>query len=1129
MLTPLVPLSNVNDSLIPDLDPAVYFNILRIQHRNAGSFPRTVKIAVWNCCGINRKYHQIHDLFSTSGADILVLNETFRSSNSPWPKNLPPCLGEATFNSSSLTDNYRRNINGVAVLANPRSIGTQGTIRKFEILEVDNINGTKVVLRINNFVLFSVYTPTSMGLSLLSNYFKEARHYATGNQSVIFCGDINALSSIRDVTNLSHIELLRHRALVAGCGSLFLRADTGPESTRPANRTTSIRPTGNTLDHIFGSNVELRDSSCLFDFVHTSDHHPIVSTIAPQYIQRDDSTRYWRIRTERLAEPDIRAEYYEAFSLVTEHIQDELSLLTSVGLNRFSPINLRKQMVDKMEHVFVSTVLGVASTVLGRKRVPILTPSVPKTLPSEEYLDVKRRLGNNYSLLRQHGHLSADDPVVASLLASNTILKARLSSLDRIDTLSAYKVWTADFCNLSAPQRMKILNRSMRRRSAAGSSLPTNPSALDSYRNHFSQQFVNPFPIPGYVPPTNELDDSGQVAFSILLFPDDKVLECILRSPAHKAPGLTGLSADLLHPIASLVAPLLTSLFCTYSFLDVIPSSWARALICPVPKKGDLSLISNYRPISLTEVCRKIYEMCILDRLKATVSLSREQGGFRTGRSTLDQIQALDSVINNIRASGKRPYLAFLDIKAAYDSVPRAELWRRCEILGVDVPLLSCLRALFDHNSAQLAISQRRSQPFGLSAGVLQGSVLSPILYSIYLDPLVLKLRAEGPLIPLPLFDGGINCFLYADDIALVASSAKALTRLLDISATDSINRGYRFSPVKCVVVSPGKQIHKLYGGALLRQNSFCYLGVEISHTGINCLTHVRKRIEKAEKAAYSLQLAGARYKNFPAKLNIQFYAVFIRPGLEYGLPLLLGHKGSITALNRCQKRIVCRFLGVDIIARNDIIQAISNCPPFGVRQILLQYRRAKRFLCTWDSVHYLDHALLYVLRCISGDVFVISPGLNLSLTYFELKTLLFTSRINHSITFSSENVFDRAFLRWLLNTPTSPGVFRTILLWILGRWNLFKPGRCHLCGTIFTYQTHIVTCTGLLESLTVDSLLPNIPISPSFSSRMIIEYQLQEIRKESLELIPSMLARLVDILRQNLNRVFGDTYNPDL
>ena len=103
--------------------------------------------------------------------------------------------------------------------------------------------------------------------------------------------------------------------------------------------------------------------------------------------------------------------------------------------------------------------------------------------------------------------------------------------------------------------------------------------------------------------------------------------------------------------------------------------------------------------------------------------------------------------------------MAFLDIKAAYDSVPRGELWRQCEKHGMDHVTLSCLRSLFDHNSAQLVVSQHRSNPIALPAGVLQSSVLSPLLYSIYLDPLVERLRAHGPRVPLPN-SSGINALL---------------------------------------------------------------------------------------------------------------------------------------------------------------------------------------------------------------------------------------------------------------------------------------------------------------------------------------------------------------------------------
>ncbi len=274
------------------------------------------------------------------------------------------------------------------------------------------------------------------------------------------------------------------------------------------------------------------------------------------------------------------------------------------------------------------------------------------------------------------------------------------------------------------------------------------------------------------------------------IFDEFIVQSAIERSPLGKAPGMTGICAELLVPVAAVIANSMDLMYRLYFALQVVPSSWTRALVCPVPKKGDLSRISNYRPISLTEVTRKIFEICILDRLKVLVPLSAEQGGFREGRSCYDQVEALNLATQSLRSSpGKRPHLAFLDIKAAYDSVPRGELWRRMNSLDVPAPLVGVLRALFDHNSPQLLVGGKRSSAFGLPAGVLQGSVLSPLLYSVYLDPLVKKLRA-GPLLPFAHADGGINYFLYADEVVLVAKNGYHLAQLLAIVEADSVERG---------------------------------------------------------------------------------------------------------------------------------------------------------------------------------------------------------------------------------------------------------------------------------------------------------------------------------------------------
>lgn len=1113
---PLTPNPSRLDDDFPALDPSVLFDIQRAQTRRAGSFPEEFKIIVWNCRGIKTKYHLIWDLFSQYDADLVILNETFRPEKTNWPSNLPPCLGQAT-SSPDPDSNTRRNTNGVAVLANPKSLRPKGSIRKFEVLQVDNKYGTKVVLKINNFILYAVYTPTSLGTDLLATYLKEARDLSQNNQAVVLCGDINALPHIDDHRTPTSQELARHRALINESASVLIRADTGPFPTRPANPSDPNCTAGNILDHILGAHVDFVEPMCLHEFVHTSDHHPISVTFRPHNRLPDDAIRYWRLRTEKLNDRSVRENYQETFASGSAALTSTLARMAPADLTRTSPVHLRRQLVDSLEYTFVTSVYRCAETVLGRKNVPVVAHRGKRITPSTEYTDIKARLARNYALLRMIGSRTEEDEEVARLLASCDALKLDLSNLDKKDQSDSYKVWKDELCNLSATQRIKILNRSMRRRSAAGSSLPTTSSALASYRLHFKNQFQNNFNIPEYVPQHIEILPDQDVNFALEIFDDDSVLKYILESAAGKSPGLTGISADLLHPIAESAAPILSSLFGLYFHLDAIPSSWQRSLICPVPKKGDLSRISNYRPISLTEVTRKIYEMCLLEHMKSSVTLSREQGGFREGRSTIDQIEALDMVVRTMRQNGKQAHIAFLDIKAAYDSVPRAELWRRCEQLNIHPLIIDSLRALFDHNSAQLAINQRRSAPFGLSAGVLQGSVLSPLLYSIYLDPIVERLRT-GPSIQLPLNDGKINCLLYADDIAIIAETAAKLKKLLLIAEEDSLARGYRFSPAKCVIVAPGQTTQRIYRLPLERVKSFCYLGVEFGSSGMRKAKHAQNRIDKALKAATMLKAAGARYHNFPVRVNLHLYAVFIRPGLEYGLTLITDHEKALRMINSCQKRIICNFLGVNPNSRNDIISASSNCPSMYVRRQLLRHNRAIRLEKAWDSPTWYDNALLYILRCVYGPTLRLPADVDTTQKYSDVRRTLFSDPLNSLLRQRSDGVFDRSLPRWLINSPATPGVIRTILLWMLGKWNPFEPMECKACHSNINDQVHVMECSNIHDLL----LNSDLPVTPSVCPPMAVELCLIEIRSTvAWEHLGPALAALDNVIRQALSLVF--------
>ena len=152
----------------------------------------------------------------------------------------------------------------------------------------------------------------------------------------------------------------------------------------------------------------------------------------------------------------------------------------------------------------------------------------------------------------------------------------------------------------------------------------------------------------------------------------------ISKCPLVKAPGESGLLNDLMRHSAFQISGLLHLLFHALWKSGRIPSSWHSSIIQPVPQKGDITMTSNNRPISLAENMHKLFERCILSELTYVVEpLDIAQGGFRMKRSTIDQVASLHELVIHQRRKKKPVLVCFLDIKAAYDSVHQALLWKK--------------------------------------------------------------------------------------------------------------------------------------------------------------------------------------------------------------------------------------------------------------------------------------------------------------------------------------------------------------------------------------------------------------------------------------------------------------------
>ena len=380
------------------------------------------------------------------------------------------------------------------------------------------------------------------------------------------------------------------------------------------------------------------------------------------------------------------------------------------------------------------------------------------------------------------------------------------------------------------------------------------------WQEYFEELYNDPNPVNESI--LNELHPSNRETSEeeppILL---DEVQNAIGRLKNRKAPGVDNITAEELQAGTQMLgADILHKLFQDVWDAEEFPPDWRKAIIVPIFKKKDKLDCNNYRGISLLCHSSKLFLSILLQRIRRRTDeiLAEEQAGFRHGRSTIDQIFTLRQIAEKYMEHNRQLYVCYVDFRKAFDSIWRRGLWTVMRHLGYPEKVVRILESLYNETLSAVRVNSSITDWFKTLVGVMQGCVLSPILFCIFLE-VVMTIALDNSRIGAHVSGRLINNLRFADDIAVLTESERGLQVLVSRIDEISSKMGMRMNldKTECQIMSRKPEAHTLNvvvnGKPLNTVEQFIYLGGTITGDG-SSEPDVKRRIGLASGVVHKLQ-----------------------------------------------------------------------------------------------------------------------------------------------------------------------------------------------------------------------------------------------------------------------------------
>lgn len=380
--------------------------------------------------------------------------------------------------------------------------------------------------------------------------------------------------------------------------------------------------------------------------------------------------------------------------------------------------------------------------------------------------------------------------------------------------------------------------------------------------------------------------DNNIEEYKQLLTSPKEINNIIRKLPSLKAPGKDGIQNIVIKNIGRKAIVQLMYIINAIIKTGNYPQKWKTAIVIPILKTGKNPIYpASYRPISLLTSISKVVEKVILNKIrkheKQNNIIIDEQFGFKAQHNTVQQVVR---IVNDIRYNfniNKVTVMLLLDIEKAFDKVWIDGLIYKMIQYNYPNIIIKLIHSYLNNRKLQVKVNNAYSKERNIRAGVPQGSVLGPALFSIYVNDVVKFAKTK--------------IAMFADDTAIYAHSFSAIVAAKQIQIHINMLQDYyskwkiALNAQKTETIVFTKKIKdsrifqpiKIYNQETICKSTVKYLGVNLDYKllyKIHISTVLRKTYA-VMKQLYPLMVKGSAVSKYNKLL---IYKMILRPIVTY-------------------------------------------------------------------------------------------------------------------------------------------------------------------------------------------------------------------------------------------------------